>query len=84
MPNNGKPEKVLIPKANAKDVILENKYVGKIEIVAVETLSDVLENALVGPKKEGFIKKLATIIPKPAAANRAHTMILIILFVPPG
>ncbi len=63
-------KKVLIPKANAKDVILENRYIGKIEIVPVETLSDVLENALVGPKKESFIRKLATIIPKPAATPK--------------
>lgn len=30
----------------------------KIEIIPVSTLTEVLEYALVGPKKEAFIKKL--------------------------
>ena len=59
-------KKVLIPKANMRDVILDDKYIGKIEVIAVETLSDVLENSLVGAKKEGLLKKLAAIIPKPS------------------
>ncbi|MCK4266009.1 MAG: ATP-dependent protease LonB, partial [Thermoplasmata archaeon] len=52
-------KKVLIPKANMRDVLLEDKYIGKIEIIPVDTLSDVLKNALVGKKKEGLLKKLA-------------------------
>ncbi|MEK6810822.1 MAG: S16 family serine protease, partial [Candidatus Thermoplasmatota archaeon] len=59
-------KKVLIPRANLKDVLLEDKYVGKIEIVPVENLKEVLEHALVGgPKKQGLIAKLAAIVPKP-------------------
>src|SRR3989441_1414552 len=57
-------KKVLIPKANMKDVLLEDKYQGKIEIVPVDTLSEVLEEALVGPKKSGLISKLAALVPK--------------------
>jgi len=58
--------KVLIPKSNMKDVLLEDRYVGKIEIVPVENLKEVLEHALVGgPKKQGLIGKLAAIVPKP-------------------
>jgi Lon-like ATP-dependent protease len=58
--------KVLIPKSNMKDVLLEDRYVGKIEIVPVENLKEVLEHALVGgPKKQGLIAKLAAIVPKP-------------------
>ena len=56
--------KVVIPRANLKDVLLEDKYQGKIEIVPVDTLSEVLEVALVGPKKSGLISKLAALIPK--------------------
>jgi Lon-like ATP-dependent protease len=52
-------KKVLIPKENVKDVVLEEKYVGNIEIIPVENLSDVLSHALVGgTKKEGLLKKL--------------------------
>ncbi len=59
-------KKVLIPKANMKDVLLEDRYVGKIEIVPVENLKEVLEHALVGgPKKQGLLTKLTAIVPKP-------------------
>ncbi len=58
--------KVLIPKSNAKDVLLEDRYVGKVEIVPVENLKEVLEHALVGgTKKQGLLSKLAAIVPKP-------------------
>ncbi len=57
-------KKVLIPKANMKDVLLEDRYVGKIEVIPVETLGDVLEHALVGKKKYPLLKKLAHIVPK--------------------
>ncbi len=43
-------KKVIIPKSNEKDVLLEKKYEGKIEILTAETLSDVLNHALVGGK----------------------------------
>ncbi len=57
--------KVAIPRANMKDVILEDRYIGKIEVVPVDTLKEVLEVALVGPKKERLLTKLAAIVPKP-------------------
>ncbi len=62
--------KVVIPKANMRDVLLEDRYVGKIEIVPAETLKDVLEHALVGPKKERLLSKLAALVPKPSILER--------------
>ncbi|MFW6120594.1 MAG: ATP-dependent protease LonB [Petrotogales bacterium] len=56
-------KKVLIPKANMDDVLIEDKYKGKIKIVPVETLSDVLENTLVGEGKEELLKKLKIMRP---------------------
>ena len=47
-------KKVLIPKANLNDVLVEDKYLDKVEIVPVVTLSDVLEHALVGEGKENI------------------------------
>ncbi|RLI92040.1 MAG: ATP-dependent protease LonB [Candidatus Altiarchaeales archaeon] len=41
-------KKIIIPKSNEKDVLLEKKYEDKIEIVAAETLVDVLKNSLMG------------------------------------
>src|SRR5207245_1326448 len=55
---------VVIPRANMKDVLLEDRYQGKIEIIPVDTLSEVLEEALVGPKKSGLISKLVALVPK--------------------
>ncbi len=56
-------KKVLIPKANLNDVLIEEKYKGKIEIIPVETLNDVLENALVGEGKEELLRKLKAMRP---------------------
>ncbi|MGB2580851.1 MAG: ATP-dependent protease LonB [Thermoplasmata archaeon] len=53
---------VLIPEQNMRDVVLEDKYIGKIRVIPVRTLSDVLSHALVGSKKEGLLKKLAALV----------------------
>ncbi|MCL2786591.1 MAG: hypothetical protein FWD81_05185, partial [Methanomassiliicoccaceae archaeon] len=50
---------VLIPKENGKDVMSETKFYDMIEIITVENLRDVLEQALVDcEKKEQYLKKL--------------------------
>lgn len=51
-------KKVLIPASNMDDVLIDKKYVDQIEIIPVHTLTEVLEHALVGPKKDAFIKSL--------------------------
>jgi len=56
-------KKVLIPRANLNDVIIEDKYVDKIEIIPVETLTDVIKNALTGPGKKELLKKLEEMKP---------------------
>jgi Lon-like ATP-dependent protease len=54
---------VLIPKENMKDVVLEAKYVGNIQIIPVENLNEVLSHALIGgTKKEGLLKKLTAAV----------------------
>ncbi|MBC7080657.1 MAG: ATP-dependent protease LonB [Thermoplasmatales archaeon] len=54
-------KKVIIPKANLQDVLIEDKYKDMIEIIPVSTLKEVLEHALVGKKKKDLIKKLASL-----------------------
>ena len=66
-------KKVLIPKANLKDVLLEDRYVDKVEIIPVETLGDVLEHALVGKKKDSLLKKLAHVVPKTSTTSVAES-----------
>ena len=40
-------KRVIIPKGNEKDVLLEKRYEGKIEIITAETILDVLANSLI-------------------------------------
>ncbi len=52
--------KVLIPRDNERDVMIEERYHKTIEIVTVDNLKDVLDHALVGGKnKENLIEKLS-------------------------
>ena len=52
-------KKVLLPKSNMEDVMLEKKYEEMIEIVPIETFEDVLENILInGSKKDKLIAKI--------------------------
>ncbi|OKY77576.1 MAG: putative ATP-dependent protease LonB [Candidatus Methanohalarchaeum thermophilum] len=50
--------KVLIPRANKDDVLIEDKYKDKIEIIPVGNIREVLEVALKGKHKEGFLENL--------------------------
>jgi Lon-like ATP-dependent protease len=60
-------KKVLIPQSNMEDVFIEERYQKEIEIIPVETLSDVLEHTLVGKGKKSLMekmKKIADIVPQ--------------------
>lgn len=59
-------KKVIIPKANKNDVLIEERYVNRIEVIPVETLKEVLDNAIVGAKKSSLIDKLTALM-KPSA-----------------
>ncbi|MGA9142010.1 MAG: ATP-dependent protease LonB [Methanocella sp.] len=51
--------KVLIPKSNMGDVLIEDAYKDRIKIIPVSNISEVLEHALSGgKKKESFIDKI--------------------------
>jgi len=57
-------KKVIVPKANAMDVLIEERYKSMVEIVYVETLDEVLQHALIqSPKKTGLVDKLTSILP---------------------
>ncbi|NLI73963.1 MAG: ATP-dependent protease LonB [Euryarchaeota archaeon] len=56
-------KRVLIPRSNLRDVVLDKQYVGKIEIIPVDTLGEVLEKALVGgPNKDTLLRKLSDLV----------------------
>ncbi len=51
-------KKVLIPYANLGDVMLERNNEGKIEIIPVKTLDEVIDHAMVGEKKDELVKRV--------------------------
>ncbi len=56
-------KKVIIPRANLQDVILEEEDRDKIEIIPVDNLQDVLEVALIqSPKKKALLSKFASLV----------------------
>ncbi len=58
-------KKVIIPKMNMRDVLIEQKYKGKIKVIPAENLNDVLEVVLMNcDKKDELISKLAKLVPK--------------------
>ncbi len=52
---------VLIPKSNEKDVLIEEKYAGDINIVPVSTIEEVLEYSLIGRRRERLLNRLKKI-----------------------
>jgi Lon-like ATP-dependent protease len=54
--------KVLIPKANLRDVLIEDEYREKIDIIPVATLAEVLTHALAeGTEKTRLLSRLAAL-----------------------
>ena len=56
-------KRVLIPKPNMMDILIEDKYKEKIEVIPVETLPEVIDNALMGTGKQELLKKLKAMKP---------------------
>ncbi|ETA69041.1 lon-related putative ATP-dependent protease [Methanolobus tindarius DSM 2278] len=54
-------KKVIIPKSNEDDVLIEEAYKDQIEIVPVTNIVEVIEHSLVGPEKERILEKLKSI-----------------------
>ncbi|MBP2029557.1 Lon-like ATP-dependent protease [Methanohalophilus levihalophilus] len=51
-------KKIIIPKSNADDVLIEDIYKDKVEIIPVTTITEVIEHSLVGSKKDSILQKL--------------------------
>ena len=56
-------KRVIIPKTNMNDVLIEDKYKDKIRVIPVETLTEVIDNALDGEGKDALLKKLKALKP---------------------
>ena len=56
-------ERVVIPRSNLQDVLIDEKYESMVEIIAVDSLDEVLEHALVGEQeKVSLVERLAKVI----------------------
>ena len=51
-------KKVLVPKSNLKDIVIDKEDLKKIKIIPVETIQDVLKEALDWKGKEDILKKI--------------------------
>lgn len=51
-------KKVLIPYANLGDVMLDRSYEGRIEIIPVKTLDEVIDYAMVGEGKNELVERV--------------------------
>lgn len=59
-------KKVLIPSSNLEDVLIEERYRSMVEIVAVSTIEDVLQEALVTDNRDSFLAKIRKMAEKAA------------------
>ncbi|MHC1576240.1 MAG: S16 family serine protease, partial [Methanosarcinaceae archaeon] len=57
-------ERIIIPKANEADVLIEEMYKDKVEIIPVSTITEVIEHSLIGSGKKAIIKKFEHITEK--------------------
>jgi Lon-like ATP-dependent protease len=51
-------KKVIIPKSNEADVLIEDIYKDKVQIIPVTNISEVIEHSLMGKGKDKLIQKL--------------------------
>ncbi|MBI1969310.1 ATP-dependent protease LonB, partial [Candidatus Woesearchaeota archaeon] len=52
-------KQVIVPKSNAKDIIVDGQRLKKINIISVDNIADVLREALVWKGKERILRKIA-------------------------
>lgn len=54
---------VVIPRSNMQDVLLDEQFEGKIEVIAVDTLDEVMEHALIThEQKQSLVERLGSVI----------------------
>lgn len=50
--------RILVPKDNEGDVMIEKQYRDMVQIIPVSSIGEVLENSLIGRKRDGFLERL--------------------------
>ncbi|NLZ29314.1 MAG: ATP-dependent protease LonB [Methanomicrobiales archaeon] len=60
-------KKVIIPRSNLDDVLIEDRYRTMVEVIPVEHIEEVLQNALVPENRDGFFAKLRKMAVNPTS-----------------
>ena len=56
-------KKVIVPRSNMQDVLLDDKYKDMVEVVAVDSLDEVMKHALIKHEhKESLVERLSSVI----------------------
>ena len=57
--------KVIVPRTNMQDVLIDEKFTSMVEVVPVDSLDEVLEHALIqSEKKAGLVDRLSKVVDK--------------------
>lgn len=65
--------RVIIPRSNEQDVLIDDRYADIIEVIPVDTLDEVMEHALIGKEdKVSLVERLGSVIDRltPGPAGR--------------
>ena len=56
-------ERVIIPRSNLQDVLIDEKYESMVEVIPVDSLDEVLQHALVGAEEKiSLVERMANVI----------------------
>jgi Lon-like ATP-dependent protease len=66
-------KRVIIPRANMKDVLIDDEFVDQIEVIPVDTLDEVLASALVsGPESVSLVERLGKVVDRLTKDPKSH------------
>ena len=58
-------ERIIIPHSNLQDVMIDDMWKDKVEVIAVSSLDEVMELALImNENKESLVKRLGDVVDK--------------------
>ena len=67
-------QRVIIPMANAKDVLIDDKWKDKVEVIPVSTLDEVMDSALItSENKVSLVERLSNVIDVLTPENKSTT-----------
>ena len=54
---------VIIPRSNMQDVLLDEQFEGRVEVIAVDTLDEVMQHApITHDQKQSLVERLGSVI----------------------